>query len=67
VGVEQLRNFYVLIKFHGRKDQMFRTQFVPLVLLTGLIVPTATAARAGFARLTFDSEPGDYIGLGNRL
>jgi hypothetical protein len=42
---------------------MFRSQFVPLVLLTGLIVPfTATAARADFARLTLDSEPGNYIG-----
>jgi hypothetical protein len=47
---------------------MFRSQFVPLVLLTGLIVPfTATAARADFARLTLDSEPGDYIGQGNRF
>jgi hypothetical protein len=47
---------------------MFRSQFVPLVLLTGLIVPfTATAARAGFARLTLESEPGDYIGQGNRF
>jgi hypothetical protein len=47
---------------------MFRSQFVPLVLLTGLIVPfTATAARAAFARLTLDSEPRDYIGLGNRF
>jgi hypothetical protein len=44
---------------------MFRSQFVPLVLLTGLIVPfTATAARADFARLTLDSEPRDYIGQG---
>lgn len=47
---------------------MFRSQFVPLMLLTGLIVPfTATAARAGFARLTFDSEPGNYIGRGNKV
>jgi hypothetical protein len=47
---------------------MFRSQFVPLVLLTGLIVPfTATAAHADFARLTLDSEPRDYIGLGNRF
>jgi hypothetical protein len=47
---------------------MFRSQFVPLVLLTGLIVPfTATAARAGFARLTLDSEPGDYIGQGKKF
>lgn len=47
---------------------MFRNQFVPLVLLTGWIVPfTATAARADFARLTLDSEPRDYIGLGNRF
>jgi hypothetical protein len=47
---------------------MFRSQFVPLVLLTGLIVPfTATAARAGFARLTLESEPRDYIGQGNRF
>jgi hypothetical protein len=47
---------------------MFRSQFVPLVLLTGLIVPfTATAARADFARLTLESEPRDYIGLGNRF
>jgi hypothetical protein len=47
---------------------MFRSQFMPLVLLTGLIVPfTATAALADFARLTLDSEPGDYIGQGNRF
>ena len=47
---------------------MFRSQFVSLVLLTGLIVPfTATAARAGFARLTLESEPGDFIGQGNRF
>ena len=47
---------------------MFRNQFVPLVLLTGLIVPfTATAARAAFVRLTLDSEPGDYIGLGKKF
>jgi hypothetical protein len=44
---------------------MFRSQFVPLVLLTGLIIPfTPTAARASFARLTLDSEPGNYIGQG---
>jgi hypothetical protein len=47
---------------------MFRNQFMPLVLLPGLIVPfTATAARAALARLTLDSEPRDYIGLGNRF
>ena len=47
---------------------MFRSQFVLLVLLTGLIVPfTATAARAAFARLTLDSEPRNYIGQGNRF
>jgi hypothetical protein len=47
---------------------MFRSQFVSLVLLTGLIVPfTATAARAGFVRLTLESEPGDFIGQGNRF
>ncbi|MCW5312628.1 PEP-CTERM sorting domain-containing protein [Nostoc sp. KVJ3] len=42
-----------------------RSQFVSLMVLTGLIVPcTATIARADFARLTLDSEPGDYIGEG---
>jgi hypothetical protein len=46
----------------------FHSQFVLLGLLTGLIVPfTATAARAGFARLTLESEPGDYIGQGDRF
>jgi len=44
---------------------MFRSQFVPLVVFTGLIVPfTATEARADFARLTLESEPRDYIGQG---
>lgn len=47
---------------------MFRSQFVSLVLLTGLIIPfTATAARAGFARLTLESEPGGYIGQGKNF
>ncbi|MBD2260104.1 hypothetical protein [Pseudanabaena sp. FACHB-2040] len=45
---------------------MLRSQFVSLMVLTGLIVPcTATVARADFARLMLDSEPGDYIGSGN--